>query len=81
MSSLQARLDRMRASSAAKMPPEALAVMHRATEDLEGAVALALGEGAQMPRFTLPKENGEPVALADLLARGPVVATFFRGHW
>src|SRR5262245_7890458 len=44
------------------------------------------GEGAPkvgdaMPRFVLPDETGRMVTLADLLARGPAVVTFHRGHW
>jgi peroxiredoxin len=37
--------------------------------------------GEAMPPFVLPDENGELVALPSLLARGPVVVMFFRGHW
>ena len=44
------------------------------------------GEGAPkpgdvMPTFVLPDENGKLVSLKDLLARGPAVVTFHRGHW
>ncbi len=83
MSKLQARLDRIRASFETKASPETLAVMHRATKDLEvsGAVEKALGEGATMPGFTLPNQKNESVTLSGLLARGPAVLTFFRGHW
>ncbi len=83
MGKLQPRLDRIREGFEAKAPPEALSVMHRATKDLEdsGAAERALGVGGTMPRFTLPNQNNQAVSLDDLLARGPVVATFFRGHW
>jgi peroxiredoxin len=44
------------------------------------------GEGAPkagdaMPPFVLPDETGRMVRLADLLAEGPAVVTFHRGHW
>jgi peroxiredoxin len=44
------------------------------------------GEGApkvgdMMPPFVLPDETGRIVRLADLLASGPAVITFHRGHW
>jgi peroxiredoxin len=44
------------------------------------------GEGAPkagdaMPPFVLPDETGRMVSLGDLLARGPAVVTFHRGHW
>ena len=83
MAKLQPRLDRMRERFEATAPPEALTVMHRATEDLisSGAAAAALGEGAAIPRFSLPNQANETVSLDNLLARGPVVATIFRGPW
>ena len=34
-----------------------------------------------MPPFVLPDENGRLVSLKDLLAQGPAVVTFHRGHW
>lgn len=33
------------------------------------------------PDFVLPDTKGRHVALADLLGRGPVVLSFFRGRW
>src|ERR1044072_4269035 len=37
--------------------------------------------GGPMPPFVLPAETGRMVGLADLLAQGPAVVTFHRGHW
>ncbi len=37
--------------------------------------------GAMFPDFVLPSAEGRLVALADQLARGPVVLSFFRGEW
>ncbi len=37
--------------------------------------------GEPMPHFILPDERGRLVALSALLAQGPVVVMFFRGHW
>jgi peroxiredoxin len=34
-----------------------------------------------MPPFVLPDENGRLVSLKDLLAQGPAIVTFHRGHW
>ncbi len=33
------------------------------------------------PDFTLPDHMGEEVVLHDLLAEGPVMLVFYRGHW
>jgi len=37
--------------------------------------------GEPMPPFVLPDENGRLVTLNSLIAKGPVVVMFFRGHW
>ena len=37
--------------------------------------------GDQMPTFMLPDETGRVVSLSDVLADGPAVITFHRGHW
>lgn len=31
--------------------------------------------------FTLPAHDGATVALGDLLASGPAIVVFYRGHW
>ena len=45
------------------------------------AFAKAPKEDDAMPAFQLPDETGRLVALDDLLAKGPLVITFARGHW
>lgn len=37
--------------------------------------------GDSMPPFTLPDQDGRLVNLYDLLAEGPLIVTFYRGHW
>src|SRR4051794_15373351 len=41
----------------------------------------ALQPGAPFPDFLLPNAEERLVSRDDLLAHGPVVATFFRGTW
>lgn len=55
-------------------------VMEAAARDLAAAMpdpGLKVGDAA--PDFTLPNAFGHPVRLRDLLDRGPVVLTFYRG--
>jgi len=33
------------------------------------------------PDFALPDQHGKTVALPSLLATGPAVLVFYRGHW
>ena len=46
-----------------------------------GAGESAPQVGEPMPPFMLPDDGGRLVSLADLLAKGPAVVTFHRGHW
>lgn len=80
---LKKRLDAIRAGFEEQADPAVVAVMHGATAALvaSGQADRALGEGDVAPDFTLVNTEGESVALAGLRSRGPVVLTFFRGHW
>ena len=80
---LNKQLTEMREKSASKIPPEAMAVMRKTIEDLAatGLAEKSLQEGAKAPDFTLPNVQGEQVSLSGLLAKGPVVLTFYRGDW
>ena len=80
---LQDRLNRIREGFEKQVPPEALSIMHRATEDLRGSGIMdgALKEGQNATSFALENSQGIRVSLSELLERGPVVLTFFRGHW
>jgi peroxiredoxin len=82
--SLQEKLDALRTKFETEMaPPEMIAVMHRVTDELiaSGQAGRALKAGDRAPEFTLPDPDGKPVSSADLLAKGPLVLTFYRGAW
>jgi len=83
MGNLKRRLDAIRSGFEKKAPPEVLEVMHRATRDLADALARepGLGVGDAAPPFRLPDPDGNAVDSAELLARGPLVVTLFRGQW
>ena len=81
--SLEDKLAAMRDAAAKRIPPDRLAIMHRATGDLRrsGILNRIVKVGAQMPAFALANHDGRRVASADLLVRGPLVLSFFRGSW
>jgi peroxiredoxin len=47
----------------------------------EKAGSTAPGSGAQMPSFLLPDKDGSLRDMQDLIAKGPAVISFNRGHW
>lgn len=69
--------------SRAKRHPLMVAVMHKATADLiaSGQADRAIKAGARAPKFALPNAHGQLVRSSDLLAKGPLVLTFYRGIW
>lgn len=88
MTDLQARLDEFKKSFEAGDPPynasrEAIEKMHRATTELKesGIEGRALKVGDRAPNFTLFNQDHVRVASTELLNEGPLVVSFFRGHW
>jgi hypothetical protein len=81
--SLQEKLKEIKAEAHSQLNPEDVAVMEAATEELvrSGLVHGAKKVGDRAPDFALPNASGEMVKLAALLAKGPVVLTFYRGTW
>lgn len=81
--SLADKLAATRAASASRIPPDKAAIMHRATDDLRksGILERVVKPGARMPAFELANHDGRRVSSQDLLARGPLVLSFFRGSW
>jgi peroxiredoxin len=86
--SLQNRLDAFKADFEAGKPPYSvphlvIETMHRATDELiaTGAAQKAMKAGDHAPSFTLGDPDGKPVSSIELLRRGPLVVTFYRGVW
>ncbi len=65
------------------LSPEVKEQLERAYAEIAQKVITAEvpREGDVAPDFVLPNAVGIPVALADALARGPAVVTFYRGIW
>ena len=81
--SLNGELKAFRERAEAKRPPHIVAAMHRAVDELResGAPARVLKPGTPAPEFALPNAEERIVESAALLARGPLVVTFYRGRW
>ena len=76
LKALQTRLESGR-------PPEVVAKMHQAVDELRmsGAPGRVLKAGDKAPDFVLPNAEERPIDSRALLARGPLVVTFYRGRW
>jgi len=64
-------------------PKEALEIMHRATEAIKNSSMLGktVKVGDEAPAFNLENTSGDIVSLANLLSKGSLVLTFYRGKW
>jgi peroxiredoxin len=85
---LQDKLDAFKADFEAgrlafKPTKDRLEAMHRATAELiaSGRAQRAKKAGDAAPEFVLNDPDGMPVASRDLLAKGPLVVSFYRGVW
>lgn len=80
---LKEKLEAQKAKSAAHVPAEAREIMSRSVAELRtsGILDGVAKVGDTAPDFQLENTRGETVSLAALRARGPVVATIYRGVW
>lgn len=81
--SLKEQLAEYRAGWYQRVPPERQAIMQRHIEQLRtGTIArTALRVGERAPAIVLKNARGETVDVGNLLKKGPVIVTFYRGGW
>ena len=81
--SLKEKLHEISKQSGGKIPDDVQDKMRQATAELKdsGQAERALKVGDKMPAFSLADTNGNIVNSADLLQKGNLVLTFFRGVW
>ena len=81
--SLKEQLDAKRSEFEGAAPPEAVTVMHGATEDLRGSGIMndVLKVGDRAPDFELNNADGRAVRLQEVRAAGATVLGFYRGRW
>jgi len=81
--SLHAQIAQYDTQKAINMPKDVFDLMAKATDALvaTGIANDALTVGDYAPDFSLPNVTGELITLAEMLAHGPVVLSFYRGGW
>jgi peroxiredoxin len=67
----------------AGLRPEIIRTMERHIEELRtnGALDNVLKPRDRVPQFTLESANGTTVSSGELLRKGPLVVSFYRGKW
>jgi hypothetical protein len=80
---LAQKLETIRQASGKRIPADKATIMHRVTQDLRasGIMDGVPKVGDPLPEFALANAHGEQVRSSDLLSRGAVVLTVFRGSW
>ncbi len=80
---LQETLDALKKESIAGKPPEIVATLVQGVEDLiqSGIANKAINTGDSLPEFSLPDEKGNLISSRELLAKGPLAISFYRGVW
>ncbi|MEX2482757.1 MAG: hypothetical protein WD928_18020 [Gammaproteobacteria bacterium] len=80
---LQSKLEAIKQGAMKRIPADKAEVMAAATTNLRNSGILdgVISAGSKLPSFALSNQNGAEVRSQDLLARGAVVLTVFRGHW
>jgi hypothetical protein len=86
--SLQEQLNEFRKNFESGGPPlnvspDIFATMHRATDELRasGIIERVSKPDDAAPEFSLPNANGDMIHSKDLLAKGNLVISFYRGVW
>lgn len=81
--SLSDLLEKMREASWGAWPTKRRALVERANRDVQesGILDQIVKVGETAPDFELQDAEGNEITLAGKLAKGPLVLTFYRGHW
>lgn len=81
--SLAVELQEFQTQFLAGTPKEMVELFISKTQELakSGVVESSIKIGDKAPDFTLPDADGSTIQLSELLKKGPVVLTFYRGGW
>jgi peroxiredoxin len=80
-SNLSAQLENKKNSFSAPVPVKKIYADGLKAVDESGVVAAAKQLGDKAPDFALTNAKGKTVRLSDVLKKGPVVLTWYRGGW
>lgn len=80
---LKEELNALRLKGESRRSPEVVEKMHRAVNELRrsGALDRILKVGDKAPSFALPNVAEQLIDSKAMLAKGPLVVTFYRGRW
>jgi len=80
---LQEQISAFQQQMLPQIPKEILETFEKTTTDLvrSGIAERSLHVGEKAPDFTLTTAQGEQVKFSEILKKGPVVVTFYRGGW
>lgn len=80
---LTAQLNDLKQQLGREIPREILVEIGKFVQELaqSGIGETARRVGEKMPPFTLPGASGQMVSAGDLLAKGNMVLSFYRGIW
>jgi len=81
--SLESQLQERQKAFGAKSDPDTQAAYAAGIQTVKnsGVLEKAVQVGQKAPNFELKNANGEAVKLSELLRKGPVVLTWYRGGW
>ncbi len=80
---LQEKLSAMKQESIATKPPEVIGPLLEETKKLvqSGIADQVIKVGETLPEFILSDTNGKVISSKELLAKGPLALSFYRGIW
>ena len=80
---LHEKLGAMKQEAIATKPPELITTLFTGIQKLQesGLTEQAIKVGSTLPEFTLPDEQGRSVSSTELLTKGPLIISFYRGIW
>jgi hypothetical protein len=79
---LEEKLVVRRTESRRKASKERIIALDDLTHSLrENVIPNIIAPGLPLPKFSMPNAKGMIFKSNDLIAKGPLVVQFFRGHW